>query len=223
MPAPKEKPTPLPLQETLAETQGVYPSQALPAHEKFGAGLRFQFGKTKCDVYPTPTAAGASPLLSLRSPRSKMWMSGLTTIAELKAEAGEKPGILFISPEQSIWLRTDGSYVTEYRVPENQAPQQPARAALTRRPAREQPAGQQNSEPGQGAEKQPRVTQTGFFGKVLDGFPAQTQEEPSRVIYKILIGNQNGEKTAEGKEKITWTKVVALEPQPVQLDRKSVV
>ena len=39
--------------DTSALQQG-YPHQALPAHERFGQGERYTFGKTLADVYSNP-------------------------------------------------------------------------------------------------------------------------------------------------------------------------
>lgn len=65
-------------------------------------------------------------------------------------------------------------------------------------------------------EKQPRVKVSGFFGKVLDGYPQQTQD--SRTIYKLLIGNFSETETRPdgAAKKIEWVTVTALESHVVK-------
>lgn len=197
----RQKKAQSPLQETLAQTRNVYKPEQLPSHETFGAGLRFRFGKTTCDVYPTPKAEGATPLASIRSPRSKLSVSGLATLTLVPAEEGEAfQGILLTSPRMGVWVKPNGSYQAEYNAPDDQTQQQKA-APVT---------GEERDKGKEGK----RVTTSGFFGKVLDGFPGETGDK--RRIYKLLIGNKAKEQPVEGKEKIDWITVTALEPHVVR-------
>ncbi len=208
MPANERKTTaPSPLQETITQSRKVYKPEQLPVHETFGAGLRFRFGPTTCDVYPTPKAEGASPLASIRAPSSKLSVTRLATLTLVPAEEGEAfQGILLTSPRMGVWVKPSGSYVAEYNAPDDQAQpleQQAGKPAIT------------EGETTKGKERQ-RVKVSGFFGKVIDGFPHPTEGEEKRMIYKLLIGNKAAEQPQEGKEKIDWTTVTALEPHVVR-------
>ncbi|HEU5379606.1 MAG TPA: hypothetical protein VFV38_29640 [Ktedonobacteraceae bacterium] len=57
---------------------------------------------------------------------------------------------------------------------------------------------------------------SGFFGKVLDNFPRETEGEEKRRMYKFLIGNKAAEQPDDGKEKIDWITVVAHAPHVVK-------
>lgn len=200
----RKKPVQPSLQEMVTQSGKVYTTEQLPKkHEIFGTGLRFRFGKTTCDVYASPQVEGATPLASIRTPRSKLSVSGLTAVTLVSAEEGEAfQGILFTTPRMGVWVKPNGSYVAEYNAPDDQAQPQEQKAA---------PATGENGDNGK---EQKRVKASGFFGKVLDGFPGETSDQ--RRIYKLLIGNKAAEQPEEGREKIDWITVTALEPHVVR-------
>ncbi len=189
-------------------------------HPEWGVCLRFRFGQTTLDLFPAPAAPDLNPAAKLKGTPNQ---SGKRTIvdipdvlevmttAELQPRQGH--GLYLMSQTDEVLINSNGRFYHRHFV-------EPLKPQESLKPQQEVKA---NGEPivtgdvaePEEKEKQPRVKVTGFFGKVLDGFPRQTDDE--RTIYKLLIGNlSKGEKRQDGEPKIDWTTVTALEPHVVR-------
>ncbi len=219
MPSHEKKPSPAPspnanvFLETFTETRKLYQPERIH-DEKLGSGFRFCFGETTFIVHKP---AGASPRVALRAPGQSVRVIDVTAMQAVAEKQAEPAGILITSPTLNIFVKKDGSYTAEYLAPGSQAKQPTADGE--QQPPATKASGQEatgKTEPGSPQKEKQRVKASGFFGKVLDNFPRETEGDGKRRIYKLLIGNRAAEQPENGKEKIDWITVVAHAPHVVK-------
>lgn len=227
MPSREQKPSPAPsphanlFLESFQQTRELYQPEKVQ-HEKFGLGFRFRFGETSFTVYKP---ADSSPRVDLQAPNQSIRVVGVTALHAVAEEQGEPAGILITSPTLNIYLKTNGSFTTTYAVLGSQddhafqIPAVPPTIEGGQQPVAANKLGQEapeRTESGSLQKEKQRVKASGFFGKVLDGFPRETEGDEKRRIYKLLIGNKAAEQPEDGKEKIDWITVTAHTPHVVK-------
>jgi hypothetical protein len=197
-----------------AEWLANYNHQMLQPHPEWGIGIRFRLGKTTLDYFPAPAAPDLHPAAKLKgSPNTsgKRTIIDLPEVVEINGVPELEPvtgyGLYLKTQTDEVLIKSNGQF-TLWHYGELQKPQQEEKTSVQVTTIEDK-------------EKQPRVKVSGFFGKVLDGFPRQTEDD--KTIYKLLIGNdvkENADK--EGSGKIAWTVVTALEPHVVKFLEQNV-
>jgi len=222
MPSHEQKQSPAPppnanlFLETFKETRKLYQPEKIH-DEKLGSGFRFCFGETTFTVHKP---AGASPRVALHAPGQAIRMIDVTAMHAVAEKEAEPAGILITSPTLNIFVTSDGSYTAEHLAPGSE--KQPSQIlavsstvikadgeqqlTATKPPSQEKPG---KIAAGTEQKEKQRIKASGFFGKMLDNFPRETEGEEKRRIYKFLIGNKAAEQPDDGKEKIDWITVVA--------------